>query len=520
MRRVFTSALAIGGMIAAGFAAATPAGADADPPEQWRSYWVDAFNEGIYNPDQVSRLVEDALAINSNALIIQTSRRYDCFCNNSNYPRTHAGIDPAPYDPLEAIIDEAHAAGLEVHAWVNVNTMWNEAAPPPNPEHAFNQHGPTAEGRDRWLNKKFNGQELQGNNAFVDPGHPDVRDYIVTGIQSIIENYDVDGINLDYVRYPDFNSSTSYSDWGYNDTSIARFQAATGRDDIPEPSDQQFSDWRRDQVTALVNKIYLGMWEVDPSVRLSMDAITYGHGPQVVGGWEATRTYAEVLQDWKGWLEAGIMDTAVTMNYKRQWLVPQDDMFNEWSEFLADNQGKRQAVNGPGLYLNDLESSVEQAVIATTPTAAGNVAAGWSGYSYANPSNEYVGGPWDDRSAERDALAAALTAEGGPFADEAVVPSMPWKENPTDGHVTGTLTLRDGTPLDNVEVTLRPLVGGSPASTVTDGSGWFGAAHVDTGRYLVQVDLPNGVVGQPVAYVQVKAGKIAEAKFARFVQVG
>jgi uncharacterized lipoprotein YddW (UPF0748 family) len=519
MRRVLTSTLALGGLVAAGLAAATPAGADADPPEQWRSYWVDAFNEGIYNADQVSDLVDAAVDINANALIVQTSRRYDCFCNDSNYPRTHAGIDPLPYDPLAEMIEQAHAAGLEVHAWVNVNTMWNQAAPPPSPDHAFNNHGPTAEGRDRWLNKKFNGQELQGNNAFVDPGHPDVRDYIVDGIQSIVANYDVDGINLDYVRYPDFNSSTTHSDWGYNDTSIERFQAATGRDDVPEPSDEQFTQWRRDQVTALVNKIYLGMWEVDPTARLSMDAITYGHGPRAVGGWEATRTYAEVLQDWRGWLEDGIMDTAVTMNYKRNWLAPQDDMFDEWSEFLADNQGQRQAVNGPALYLNSVEDALEQAIIASTPTAAGNVAAGWSGYSYANPSMEATTVPFNERTAERDALAALLTGEGGPFAEEAAVPAMPWKENPTDGHVTGTLVFDTGSPLDQVEVTLRPLVGGSPASTLADGSGWFGIAHVDTGRYLVEVDLPSGVVGQPVGYVRIKAGEITEAKFAPYVQL-
>ncbi|MER7335224.1 MULTISPECIES: family 10 glycosylhydrolase [unclassified Micromonospora] len=215
--------------------------------------------------------------------------------------------------------------------------------------------------------------------------------FVVTAIQSIVREYDVDGINLDYVRYPDFNSTTTHSDWGYSETSLARFRAATGRTDTPVPSDPQFSDWRRTQMTNLVRKIYLGMWEVDPQARLSMDGITYSYGPQTMGGWEKTRPYAEVLQDWKGWLAEGIMDTVVAMNYKRNWMPDQKQMYDEWTEVLADWQGDRQAVIGPALYLNDIPDSVEQVRRALAPTAAGNTAAGWSGYSYANPTRAGVG---------------------------------------------------------------------------------------------------------------------------------
>jgi uncharacterized lipoprotein YddW (UPF0748 family) len=505
-----TTALAIG--VTATLGAAVPAGADGDPPEQWRSYWVDAFNEGIYNQAQVDQLVEEALAINANALIVQTARRYDCFCNRALYPRTDAAIAPEPYDPLDAIIEAAHEAGLEVHAWVNVNTMWNLATPHSSPDHVSNTHGLTAEGRDRWLNKRADGLERSGNNLYIDPGHPDARDYIVEAIQSIVREYDVDGINLDYVRYPEINTVSGVGQWGYNDTALARFQAATGRTDIPVPTDPEWSQWRRDQVTGLVRKIYLGIWEIDPQARLSMDAITFGHGPSAVGGWEKTRTYAEVFQDWKAWLEEGIMDTAVAMNYKRNWLPPQDDMFSEWTEFIADNQADRQAVNGPAVYLNHIEDSVAQAIEALTPSEAGNVAAGWSGYSYANPTFDTAFNGADD-DAERAALTAALTAPGAPFEHPASVPEMTWKTQPTEGHVTGTLALKDRTPLDSVTVTLTPVGGGETITRTSDGSGWFGFAHVDSGRYLARIDLPDGVDGQPTTYVVVDNGKISTATF-------
>ncbi|NED98925.1 family 10 glycosylhydrolase [Phytoactinopolyspora halotolerans] len=513
---------AVAGLLTATFATPSSADGDDELPEQWRSYWVDAFNPGIYNADQVEKLVDDALAVNANALIVQTARRYDCFCNRALYPRTDAAIAPEPYDPLDEIIEQAHAAGLEVHAWVNVNTMWNSTTPPTSDEHVFNQHGPTAEGEDRWLNKMADGTELRGANAYIDPGHPDAVDYIVDAVQSIVAEYDVDGINLDYVRYPDFSSSTTHSDWGYNDVSVARFQDETGHTDVPEASDEQWSDWRRDQMTNLVRKIYLGMWEVDPAARLTMDAITYGFGPQSVGGWENTRTYAEVLQDWRGWQDEGIMDTVVAMNYKREWMPDQARMFEEWNEVLADWQGDRQSVSGPALYLNEIEDSLQQVQDLLTPTDAGNTVVGWSGYSYANPSMTAAGSSDPAvKDAERAALAEALTeGDNAPFAEPAAVPSMPWKENPTDGHVSGELVTKGGEPLNGVKVTLQPLTGGGEKLTrSSDGSGWFGFAHVPSGRYLVRIELPDGVVGKPVTYVQVTDGEIATAELAPLVRL-
>ncbi|WP_144121064.1 family 10 glycosylhydrolase [Catellatospora sichuanensis] len=517
-RRALATAVAF--LLALSLGATAPAAA-ADPPQQWRSYWVDAFNEGVYTPAQVTKLVQDAQAINANALIVQIARRYDCFCNRALYPRTDAAIAPAPYDPLDEVIAQGHAAGLEVHAWVNVNTMWNAAAPHSSPDHVFNKHGLSATGADRWLNKKADGTERVGNNAFMDPANPAANNYTVAAIQSIVREYDVDGINLDYVRYPDFSSTTTHSDWGYSEVSLARFRAATGRTDTPMPSDQQFTDWRREQMTGLVRKIYLGMWEADPQARLSMDGITYGFGPQSVGGWEKTRTYAEVLQDWKGWLSEGIMDTVVAMNYKRNWMPDQKQMYDEWTEVLADWQGDRQAVVGPALYLNSVPDSLAQVRSALAPTAAGNTAAGWSGYSYANPSMAGVGQPAAVRDGERAKLVEALTVgPNAPFADEAVVPTMPWKASPTDGHVAGRVALRDGTALDQVTVSLKPILGhGVTQTRRTDGDGWFGFVHVESGLYFVTVALPDGTVGRSLAVVRVSNGKIADADLTGLIKL-
>lgn len=503
MRRVLAAAAGVALLPA--LAVATPSAAQetAEPAiEQWRGYWVDAFNEGIYTADQVTELVADAQQVGANALVVQVGRRFDCFCNDALYPRTDAGIAAAPYDPLAEVIEQAHAAGIEVHAWVNATTLWNSPTPPTSPDHAFNAHGLAAEGRERWLNKRADGVEKVGNNTFIDPAHPDAVDYVVDAVGSIVDKYDVDGVNLDYIRYPDYNSQTFRNDWGYSETSLARFAAETGRTDIPAPDDEQFSQWRRAQVTALVRKIYLRMYEADRADRLSINGVTYAFGPQTYGGWENTRPYAEVMQDWKGWLEEGVIDTVTAMNYKREWLPDQAQMFEEWNAALAEYQGDRQNVIGPALYLNEVEDSVQQA----KDVAAAGVA-GWMGYSYANPSRTATASGLEVKDAERDRLEAALRAEV--FTEDAVVPVMDWKETPSTGHLAGTVTVRSGETADQVDVVVHP-VGGTPGTkrvVRTDGSGWFGAVDLAPGRYRLQVVEP-GAEGIASTQVVVTAGAV------------
>lgn len=392
--------------------------------EQWRGLWVDGFHEGVFNAQQVSRLVADATALGANALVVQVGRRFDCFCNNALYPRTDAGIAAAPYDPLAEVIDQAHAAGLEVHAWINATTLWNSATAPTSPDHAFNTHGLSAQGSDRWLNKRHDGVEQVGANTFIDPANPAAVSYVVDAVGSITSNYDVDGVNLDYIRYPDYNSRPYVSDWGYSETSLARFAIETGRTDRPAPDDTQFSDWRRAQVTGLVQAVYQRMSTIDPTDRLSVNAVTYGRGPDALGGWQNTRPFAEVLQDWRAWLSLGIVDQVSAMNYKRDHDDAQAVMFTEWNEALVAYRAGRHVVSGPALYLNSVEGSLEQA-----REVVGLGLDGWQGYAYANVSADATASPSGEvKAAERARLFGTL--RGTVFSEDAEVPAMTWKPAP------------------------------------------------------------------------------------------
>jgi uncharacterized lipoprotein YddW (UPF0748 family) len=484
------------------------------PSGQLRAFWVDAFGDGMYTQAQVDQLVGDVKAANMNAIVAQVVRRGDCFCNRSSLPRTTtAGVSPAPFDPLQALIDAAHAQGIQVHAWIITTGVWQGPATPTDPAHAFNQHGPSTTGVNNWIDYRSDGADRLVNEYFIDPGHPDAAAYIVRMATSIASSYNVDGINLDRIRYPDGNLGTNLPSWGYNPTAIARFQAATGRQDRPAASDAAWTQWRRDQVTNVVRKIYLETYAIRPTIRISADTITYGSGPQSVGGWEKTRTYAEVLQDWVGWLREGIIDLNIAMDYKRDTDPSQRSWYAQWSDFAKDVQGPRQSAVGSAIYLNDIASSLRQARTAVAASSAGSPSAGWVAYSYRTPDAATDAGTRSGASARTQLINALTKASADDpvtpalFATPAVVPPMPWKEQPTQGQLRGTAVSAAGSPITQAAVTLYDAANSAVAQRVTDGSGWFGFVDLVPGAYRVTIDSPSAVAS--TGAVSVVAGQVA-----------
>ncbi len=493
---------------------------------QFRAYWVDSFGPGLYTEAEIDRLVLDTKAANMNAIIAQVVRRGDCLCNRSNMPRTEAEIDPYPFDPLQTLIEKAHAAGLEVHAWLNTTIMWAGDLAPRDPAHVFHAHGPLSRGSDNWVMLRHDGAHRGGNLYYFDLGHPDAADYIVNMFLSIVARYDIDGINFDYIRYPDYNPGVNVPAWGYNPVAVARFAAVTGRSDVPEPTDPQWMAWRREQVTNIVRRVYIETYAIKPHVRVSADTITYGSMIEDATGWTQTRPYLEVLQDWRGWMEEGILDLNIPMNYRREQTVTAPDqrpMYEVWADFIKDHQYHRHAAIGTALYLNPVEANHEQIRKALSSSPAGRRSQGWVGFSYRFPDllvNERRRPPEESRFD----LARTLTLPAGDylmseydltrltrapvFAAPVPVPGMPWKLQAAAGHLQGVLRTPEGTAADQVRVDLYDAATNTlVASRRTGGSGWFGFVDLKPGEYILSADAPPDR-GTASAIVAVIAGRV------------
>jgi len=493
----------------------------APPPEpgepQFRAYWVDSFGPGLYSEAEIDQLVADTKAANMNAIIAQVVRRADCLCNRANLPRTEAEIDPYPFDPLQTLIEKAHAAGIEVHAWLNATIMWVSDTPPDDIKHIYYQHGPWSRGYDNWVMVRRDGARKGGELYYFDLGHPGAAEYIVNMYLDIVRHYDIDGINLDFIRYPEFVPAINIPTWGYNPVAVARFQAATGRKDVPEPTDLEWMAWRREQVTSIVRRVYVEAYAIKPHLRVSADTITWGDAPEAAGGWTQTRAYQEVLQDWRSWMEEGILDLNIPMNYRREQYVTDPDqapMYDEWNRFIKDHQYNRHAAIGTGLFLNPIEDSFTQILKALTPNVSGTRAKGWVGYSYRTP-DSLVDRKRRLPEEARQELTRSLTvplesdtlSEFGRvqvpiFLAPAPVPTMPWKLQPTTGHVSGTVRLPDGGAADQVRVDIyNAATKAVVASRWTNGIGWFGFVDLSPGEYKLVTASASGTASTPITVV-------------------
>ncbi|MCC6419373.1 MAG: family 10 glycosylhydrolase [Gemmataceae bacterium] len=473
---------------------------------EFRGLWVDAYREGFKTPAQVDRLIADARAANINALVVQVRRRGDALYARSLEPRAE-DPDLAPdFDPLAYLVERAHAQEprIEVHAWIITTTIWgNQNRPPASPAHVYNQHGPGATGREDWLTRREDGATWS-RGYFIDPGHPDAARYTADVALNIVREYDVDGLHLDYIRYPERADGLS---WGYNDTNVARFNARHAREGRPAGNDPLWAQWRRDQVTALVRSIYLGALAIKPQVKISTAVIPWGNGPATDADWKATSAYTSVYQDWRGWLEEGIVDQVMPMNYFRESAASQGAWFDRWVAWQRDHAYGRHVIPGVALYLNDPAESISQIRRALAPGAAGNRAAGVILYSY----GATRAGTPDTGSTPRPLSAevwAALTqpgaANGGqpPFAALAQPPGVAWKS----GNGSGSIILR-APGLDGARVDLS---GPRTLGGETDGAGLFGALSLPPGRYAVTVRPSNGLGPARAAELDVRSGALAQ----------
>ena len=512
---------------------------------QVRALWVDAFRPGFKTPEQVDKLVEDALNANLNTLIVQVRRRGDAYYNKSIEPRTEDPELTPEFDALQYLIEKAHANRIEVHAWLNTLVAWNNDIPPQDPNHVWNLHGPRARPEETWVSyyrvynnaaKKWS--EKLHSSFYLDPGNPEVVDYTTAVHLNVVKNYDVDGIHLDYSRY-------AGTGWGYNPTSVARYNARFGAGGLPEPDDPRWAAWRREQTANLMRKIYLKSIALKPNLKVSSAVITWGEGPVAEGDWEKSRAYTQVYQDWRSWLQEGIIDLAIPMNYYSEWRPDQQTWYNQWIEWEKDHQYDRQIVIGPGIFMQYIEQSLAQIRRAQEPSVLGNRAAGVSLYAY-GASNLYSCNDFKETVASRGLIRHPyrfipetndwffhLLSQGGGYLDpvlnqhietapvfpeRAPVPDMPWKSNPVKGFLMGEISDPNGKVLDYLKVTVESVSVSEEIpiyrEVYTDGSGWFGLAELAPGEYRVSIDKED-FIGATAQIVLIQPGRVSEVVFVR-----
>src|SRR6185503_14051611 len=231
------------------------------------------------------------------------------------------------------LIKQAHDTNqglrIEIHAWIVAYPICTGRTPE-DPKHAYNLH------RD-WLMRADSGDVFDGHNYHFDPGLPEVQNYLCDIAMDIISNYEVDGLHWDYLHYPS-------SAWGYHPKVVSRFNEKFGRDGQPSRNDPEWSQFRRDQITALLRRSYLSAIAIKPHIKVSAATLAYHPGVNTLQEWTRSRTYNDCFQDWRLWMEEGILDIHVPMIYFRQQVSEYAQSFGKWSQFAKDNKYNRHVV--------------------------------------------------------------------------------------------------------------------------------------------------------------------------------
>lgn len=468
--------------------------------DDFRAFWVEAFKTPLATQPDVDRVLDAAQRANANALFVQVRRRGDSWYIDSAEPLSAERAVGAPdvggrwtFDPLRYLIDAAHARGIQIHAFVIVGSIHNgdptrPEGLPADPNHIFLQHvwdaanGQPYGGARQWATRalphnragvSFDGYRF-GGEWYLDLGHPEAASYTVEVLLHLVRAYEIDGLHLDRIRYPDAPvDKDGGANSGYNETSVARFNARYGRQGVPRTNDPLWNAWRREQVTQFLRRLYLSATAIKPSLNVSAALICYGAGPGK--RFASSEAYWHVFQDWEAWAREGILDTLAPMMYKREHLATQRAQFDSWLTFLMRTARAtgRLAVPGIGAFMNSIDGSIRQARRARDAGADGVVFFA-VGSIPKLPSDEF------------------LTAlRRGPFASSASAPRKPAAKT---GAVMGYAAARDG-----AVVTVESMTSHDTRTTTTDGSGFFGVLGLEPGQYRVRAGSETSPVFPVVA---------------------
>ncbi|MDR2139905.1 MAG: family 10 glycosylhydrolase [Tannerella sp.] len=271
----------------------------------------------IRQQEELCLLLDRLKAANFNTVFVQTRLRGDVIYHSAIEPASNVfsgqyGVLPG-YDPLAFVIDECHRRGLECHAFL-------VTFPVGSPKVVREQGAQSVVRKHPELCLQHNG------NWYMDPGRPGTCDYILALVGEIVEHYDVDGIQFDYVRYPEnaqfFPDRQTFALYG---------------------DGKNLADWRRGNINRLMERVYDWVRQTKPWVQVSSSPLgKYRRDMQMPdAGWTA---FDDVYQDPKAWLQAGKQDMIVPMMYYRE-----NDFYpfvNIWLEQVE----QRNMVAGLGAY--------------------------------------------------------------------------------------------------------------------------------------------------------------------------
>ncbi len=445
---------------------------------EFRGFWADAFHVGFKSAAEIDAMIGRAVIGNYNAIVPEVLA-YQDYSNTYSGHGAYWDSEIVPMardiaggiDPLAYMVQQAHANGIEVHPWLvsfRVSTSW-----PPAGNAILSAH-------PEWLmvprGDMGGGPATVSGKYTLDPGSPDVQEYLMSIVGELVTNYEIDGIHWDYIRYTTTDAGYPAYNW-YTRSGLERFREISGFSGTPSTDYGPWNDFRRREVTEVVRRAQVEMATIASNprqpLRHTAALITWGNAPS---NFQDTSSW-NLFQNWREWMEEGYLDAGIPMTYYDYDVYP--TWYRNWVDRELVWRYDRHLFVGPGIYLNSFANSVIEIEYAQNAGADGICT-----YSYAGTSGSrdwawypYVGG----------------TA----FPEPVPVPPMTWRDpaTATRGYVYGRVADGlTGEPIDNATIAVNgfPLV-------QTDGNGFYIVTQLTAGPAGMEIPLSVVCPGYPDA---------------------
>lgn len=383
--------------------------------DEVRALWV--LRSSLTSPGSIETMVRTAKASGFNTLLVQVRGRGDAYFSGGLEPRaTLLANQPLTFDPLATTITAARAEGVKVHAWVSVNLVSSASELPGAREHVIYRHpewlmvprplrleleqidpqNPAYVGKiARWIRGRP--QEIEG--LYLSPVSRSAADYTISVIADLAARYAIDGIHLDYARFPN-------AEFDYSASAIAEFRAEVAADideaerlrldsaarvdpfAWPDALADRFAAFRRARMTTLVMRLGAAVKTRRPGIVLSSSVVA-----------DEADAFSQRLQDWRAWAERRLVDVICPMTY-----TADVDAFRQQVTAARDIAGQSVVWAGIGAYRLTPHRTMENILAARRLGVAGVAL-----FSYDTPSIEP-----DDRRDVLARIAAALLPELSP----------------------------------------------------------------------------------------------------------
>ena len=313
------------------------------PSDEIRALWV--VRDALTTPEAIDRCIDLAVQSRFHILFVQIRGRGDAWYNSSLEPHALDLRYPIQdFDPLLYVLTRAKAEGIEVHAWINVFFVWSNGQITPPEGHVVGAH-------PEWLESNSAGTRMDGRPVddwkaegiegyYISPFSAPAREHIVAVVRDLVDHYPVDGIHLDYVRFPG-------ADYGYGVDVRTRFELEWGID--PADLHNDFASvssvvgagaaavldslWTERRVQQ-VDSVVVAIRAVIGDLPLSAAVVPEPETARAIKG-----------QDWTAWIRNRWVDFVVPMAYNHR---PEDLL--DWVRIVHKTVGRERLLVGLAIY--------------------------------------------------------------------------------------------------------------------------------------------------------------------------